>query len=252
MMFASKHRFFEISVDLKNMPGTLGAVADALTKNGFNILSCDLFNDYHVEVGTCCIIAEAISNKVTLDGTKSLLASIPAVKNLVVTESANGLIVDSRFPLKFTSGDRAMILRSDVMRSMVESIISKFGSGGEVIVFELGRAAGQKDGEDLVASMGREEAIDNLNHLSRIYSALGWGQSTLKSKESDRSSFTVQIRNSFEVTTNEKSTEPTCIFIRGHIFGFFASILGTSYQVKETSCQSQGDESCEFVAKRSA
>jgi predicted hydrocarbon binding protein len=250
MMFGNNRRFFEICIGLKNVPGALGAVSDALAKSRLNVLSCDLFNDRD-KLGTCCFFVEPLSDEISLEETKSMLETIPFVEGSMATESFGGLIVDSiRFPFKYTTGDRAMILRSEVMRHMTETIIQKFGSGGEVILYELGKAAGQKDGKDLVAIMGVDNVVKQMHQLSRLYSALGWGLSTLKSQEPNHTKYVVQIKDSFEVWPGRAETNHSCTFIRGHISGFLTEIFGSEYRTIEMTCQSRGDSCCEFAASR--
>jgi predicted hydrocarbon binding protein len=253
LLFSNERRFFEICMALQNVTGSLSTVVDTLTRAGFNILSCELTNGVHGSLGTLTVFMEVPSEQVTVEGTKASLTSLSVVKDVSIAESTNGLIIDSlRFPFEFASGERALIIRREAMLQMTATMMAKFGSGGEVILFELGKAAGKKDGRDLDELMGRENVVANLPQISKLYSALGWGRSSMKSQEPDPSHFVIRITDCFESNRELKSERPTCSFVRGHMAGFVSEIFRREFVAREVACESKGDDFCEFVITGSA
>jgi predicted hydrocarbon binding protein len=136
---------------------------------------------------------------------------------------------------------------------MLSAIREEFGSGGNVILYEEGRAYGNDVGVNYSNTLGLEFTRSNLPEVLSLYQALGWFKLESVRQNKPEKSLTIRASACFECD-GSKSDGPYSHFVRGHLGGAMTAILGEEMTCEETKCLAAGGQVCEFLispAKRS-
>lgn len=248
-MYIPKKSYFLLNLELRNRLGDVAAVSNILAQNSIEVLTGSFTRGAGGRPGIWQIFVQPLNPGVTLDEVKRLMLSCPDVVGCQIKESRDGLLVDSvTFPIKISSGQRAMIIRNDVWNSMLQRTREKFGSGGDVIVYEQGNMAGRMTGKELLAALGKNFLLQQLDQVISMYQALGWGMARIMSYSQSPFSLAIRMWDSAECM-GQKSDKPTGHFIRGHIVGNVEEMYGIEVKCAETSCLARGNPYCEFIVE---
>jgi predicted hydrocarbon binding protein len=149
-------------------------------------------------------------------------------------DEKEGIIVNKRL------GNRAFVLGLEPWTSLVQELFDKFGSGAEVILFDVGRSYGLSASEQEKKTDTNRELAPNF--LARQATTAGWGKIMI-SRDSDKS-LTVKVQRCVFCAgiKNSKERNIPCFFLRGVISGF-AEVLYGPNKVEEHHC---GPDFCEF------
>lgn len=244
-VFDPSTKFFNLVVELKNVPGALRSVLDILQDLKINVLGSFSSVDPKGNTGTWSAFVESPGH--TVSGLKKKILSSPYVRDMVVTESTGGFLVDSiHFPLTFNTGDRAVLMRSEYLRGMLSVIRKELGSGGNVILHEEGRAYGKGVGANYGNWLGLKFVRSHLPKVLNLYQALGWFKLEGARQNKREGSWTIRVSGCFECE-GSKSNGPYSHFVRGHLSGTMTAIFGREMICEETKCVAAGDPVCEFL-----
>jgi predicted hydrocarbon binding protein len=246
-MYIPKKNYFLINLELRNRLGDLAAVTKILADSSIEILTCSFTRGGGGRPGTWQVFVQPVGGSMSAEDLKRLLISCPDVVGCQIKESRDGLLVDSvTFPIKISSGQRAIIIRNDVWNSMLQRTREKFGSGGDVIIYEQGNMAGRMTGKELLGALGRGFLTQQLDQVVAMYQALGWGKARILTFNQSPLSLAIRMWESAECM-GQKSDKPTGHFIRGHIVGVVEEIFGMECKCVETSCLARNGQFCEFL-----
>ena len=167
-------------MDLRNRLGDFAAVSNLLAEAKIEILSSTFVRGMGGKPGTWQVFVQPLNPDTTVEETKRLLLSCPDVINCHVKESRDGLLVDSlTFPIKISSGQRAMIMRNDVWNSMLQKTREKFSSGRGRHHLRAGYMAGRTAGKELKMALGKDKVVEQMDQIIATYQALGWGKAKI-------------------------------------------------------------------------
>jgi len=237
-------RFFFITVSEQNVPGALGALANILGVRGINLLEGWFGGSSEEAQGPVSFFAESTDPKLDKDWITEYLKASVYVSDIEVRESRNGFIADSNFPLTWASGDRAIMLRVSMTKTIFDVVRAVPGIGEEVL-YRMGFESGKSTWQDLFARLKpatKEGFADNLG----IYTAVGWGRPELVELDPAAHRARIAFADGFEcqgVTTGK----PYSHFTRGHLGGAFSAYFKTDVKCVEARCLSAGYRYCEFV-----
>lgn len=243
-------RFVHVLVELRNERGALADVAAKVSRLGLDILNGLTSAEPGQPAGIWSFFAECVDKDLQASEIQKELGRSKHVISVRVGESDGGLLTDSfHFPLRFTPGRTAVGFNPTSIASMFRRVVSTFGSGGQVIVYEEGRAVGKEGGKFLLSAIGRATILSKISRVGDLLSGWGWG--VVESIEVDKGISNVQVRvtHCFE-SSGAESAVPTCHFMRGMLEGLFETVAGNPMGSTETICASQGQESCEFTIFR--
>lgn len=243
-LFDPTRRYFHIVIELENVPGALHNVLEVMRGLNLNVLGSFSSVDSAAQVGVWSGFVEDSDHGAP--ELKRKLGASPYVHDAMVVESSKGFLVDGvHFPLAFNTGTRAVMMTAKYVAKMMETIRKEFGSGGNVIIYEEGKAYGKDVGAEYLQRLGGDFVASNLADVLKLYQALGWFR--VEAVEADRSSGKVLLRTSenFECAGSE-SKVPLSHFVRGHIAGSLTTYMGKEMACEETSCIAAGDKYCEF------
>jgi predicted hydrocarbon binding protein len=244
----SNRKLVEFSIEAANTPGGIAEVASILSKHKVNILT-----GFHnaVEWGFFADVTEIESS---IDDIVKEISSLAIVSKVSLSEEVCArIIVDTLHPQLKWGPFRSIIMRADVMSSILNRIKAIFGPGGKAgkaIVFGMGEAAGRTGFQGVAGQLGAEALRSHMKDVITLYAAQGWGDFKLASLDLDRITASVQVFNSFECAHLEGAGSPssdfTCDFVRGHLTGLFSEMFGKRVDVTETLCVCRGHSKCQF------
>ena len=239
------------SIVFKDAPGSLATAAAALAKAGINIVASEQARMEGAKTASWGFFAES-DLPIDVDKTIALVRATGAVVSVRLSEGADGIVVDQgHYPLKYSSGHQAMAFRRENVVDMFERMKKVFGTGANVILYELGVASGESDARALEASVGKDLTMALLVDLGFLYAAEGWGLPDVQELSLDPFKATTRFHDCFECA-HQKSSSPNSQYLRGHLVGLAGTLLGKKFTCEETKCLFMGDEYCEFVMKEVA
>lgn len=241
-------------VELRDVPGALADLSLLLGKSKINILGGFICaaktqgeKDDNVSYRQMGLFVETEDREMTASNLESMVKSCPFTYRVKVKGSNDGLIVDSlSFPLRLSQGQRAILMRKDVIAASMREVRQVFSSGGDVILYKQGYAAGKSDAEELIRIFGQDNLLEKLEELVNLYSSLGWGRARIVGVDFESLSAKIRVDQSFECLS-QRSSKPFSQFLRGHLAGLTSGVLSTEMKCEETSCVSLGNSYCEFV-----
>jgi len=154
-------------------------------------------------------------------------------------------VVDTiSFPVNW-QGRRVVILSQHAMARMLEGIRSVLGSGGDVILYELGADYGRDIAEYFMGILGKDDLVRIYEYGLNVLAATGWGIPELAGSKSDFPNMTIRLSSCFECD-GRSSKQDVCSFMRGFLSGVFGTIAGHTVHCEEPRCLAKGDSSCQF------
>jgi len=152
-------------------------------------------------------------------------------------------------PFLLVRRKKAIIMRNitfSELQKRLEEIFSS--SGAAVMLYEAGRACGERSAERLASQLGvRNEAL--LSAIIKVKRAEGWGAIEFKDTLLGEINQVI-VKHSFEAMEYGRSQVPVCHFLRGYLVGVLSIALNLKASLTEIKCLSMGDEYCEFQSKR--
>lgn len=241
--YYSEHKkLFHVVLRIRDVPGALAGVLTLLTTE-VNLLGSTSYSIEEDSAMFSCF-AEALRKSETPEEIQNLLAMSPWVLESKVSESKNGLLVDSfHTGVQVSNGEPYIMFPTAGMADIFEKLVKTFGSGGETILYELGRNFGY-DRFELYRPILGPEPRTRVDEFAHVFEALGYGASTI-TMDLD-GSIRMVVDDCFECVTPSEVGR-SCAFRRGLAAGSFGALLGQEVECKETKCRSKGAKFCEFA-----
>jgi predicted hydrocarbon binding protein len=237
-------KHFLISLHLENKPGALGNLANMLAIRDINILEGFFGGMFYGPNATVSFFVESTNKRMDAKWLLDFLKSSVYVSDVEVKESVDGLLTDSlNFPLTWNNGDRAILMRVEGVRAMLESIKST-DSSGEASVYSQGFSYGKAAWDNLFSTY-RPTTREGLAEYLGIYSATGWGRPELTELDLGKRRAKLKFMDNFECE-GVSTGAPASSFVRGHLSGAFSAYFGGYVRAVEKKCVSKGDSWCEF------
>jgi predicted hydrocarbon binding protein len=244
-LFDPTRKYFHIVIELENVPGALHNVLDVTRGLELNILGSFSSVDSAAKVGVWSGFVE--DNNHDAVELRRKLGGSPYVHDAIVVESNKGFLVDGvHFPLAFNTGTRAVLMTARYVARMLETIRKQFGSGGNVIIYEEGRAYGKDVGAEYFQRLGADFVTSNLGEVLKLYQALGWFRLEAVEVEHKTGKIVVRTAENFECAGSQ-SRVPLSHFVRGHIAGTISTYMEKEMACEETNCVAMGEKYCVFA-----
>jgi hypothetical protein len=241
-----KKRYFLVSLHLENKPGSLGNLSNLLGIRGINILEGFFGGISYGPQGTVSFFVESTNERMDEGWLTDFLKSSVGVSGIEVKKASEGFLGDSlNFPLTWNSGDRAVLMRADDLRAMLNAVKTADPERGGAFVYLQGFNHGQATWQRLFG-MHAPKTREGLAEMLSIYAATGWGRADLTDLNPGKASARVKVEESFECASSSGGKRQSN-FIRGHLAGAFSVYFGREVKAVETRCVSSGDKQCEFI-----
>ena len=243
--FDPKKKHFLVSLHLENKPGALGNLANLLAIRGINILEGFFGGMSYGPKATVSFFLESTNQQVDEGWVKDFLASSVYVSDVEVKTSVEGFLTDSlNFPITWNNGDRAVLMRVEGLRVMLDSVKASEPGVGEEAIYLQGFSYGRAAWGNLMA-VHTPKTREGLAEMLKIYVATGWGKIELLEVDPARNLARIRMDEAFE-SVGLNTGKPECYFIAGHLAGALSGYFKTEVKAVETKCRSQGDTHCEF------
>lgn len=241
-----KKKYFLVSLRLENKPGALGNLANLLGIRGINILEGFFGGISYGTQGNAGFFVESTNQRIDEGWLKDFLQSSVYVSDVEVKAGVEGFLTDSlNFPLTWNTGERAVLMRTEGMRGMLDAVMASDPTNGEQIIYNQGFNYGKSSWQYLL-SVFRPKTKEGLAELLGIYAAAGWARPELVDLDIPRKKARVRMRDGFECA-DISTGKPESHFIRGHLAGTLSAFFGFDVKAEETKCMSAGEDLCEFV-----
>jgi predicted hydrocarbon binding protein len=240
-------KLYEVCVLLKDKPGALAKAAQALADVGVNIKAESSFYVPNYE-GACFWTAFLDVSKTTLniDALKENLLGLDVIEDARIEEPNPAPFEVMHFPT-LHANTRAVIMPIGsywALMSRLEKILTPSG------MTALHYDAGKNVGEHMAMQLKRIYRLDTeelIKAFGQAEKAIGWGVMEFQHIDFKQCSGTVVVRDGFEAEAWGKKNYMVCDVTRGVIAGFMSVVFGKPVEVKETKCQANGSDYCEFV-----
>jgi len=237
-------KLVEFSVELANTPGDLAKVAMVLSDHNVNVLT-----GFH-DAKRWSFFADVTDIESSVDEIVKEISSLsPVSKVSLGKEVSEGIIVDTLHKQMAWGPFRTIIVRADVMSSILERVKGIFGAegaAGKAIVHGMGEAAGRAAFKGIANTISAETMKAQFENLIQMYTAQGWGDFKLASLDLNRITASVTVVSGFECA-HEAASSTTCDFVRGHLTGIFSEAFGKRMCATETLCAARGNAKCHFA-----
>ena len=240
--YARGKKLFHIVVHMSDEPGSMTSVMDELGKT-VNMIGT---SSYTLGDGTAMLssFAESLSPEETVGGLKKSLTGLKAVLDADVRAGEDGLLVDTFHTGISVGGEDYLLLRREGLAGVFDHIVKIFGTGGEVLLYEEGKALGRDNAQKSMEQLGEERVVASARYLGRALTAQGWGKVD-SDAEPKPEGVDVAVEDCFECSGGTK-VRKGCDFMRGFLEGGVQVTRGVEGRVEETSCILRGDARCVF------
>jgi len=245
-LYSPGRRIVEFNIKKKNIPRALAKIANAMEKMNIDILSGFLTVIPDEVYSIWCFFADITDVNLKIEEVVEEIKKIDVVSEVYFTEPQfDGLIIDDiHFPLQVLN-ERSITFRVDSIVSMFNRIYQIFGSGGKVIIFEMGVEAGENKAKKIYERYGMKglKAFE-LILAERI--AKGWGLPEINKFDLEKKECIVQVKELFECSSSVIKEESGSQFFRGYLTGILSQIFEKKVLAEETECMAKGDPRCTF------
>ena len=243
--FDPTRKYFLVSLHLENKPGALGNLANLLGVRGVNILEGFFGGVESGPVGKMSFFLESTNPRMNEDWLKDFLSTLVYVSDVQVRTGHEGWLSDTfNFPITWNSGDRAVLMRVEALRGMLDAVESTPPGMGKDAVHAQGIGYGRKAWEGLLLRH-RPNTKEGLAEMLHLFNATGWAKLVLLDFNPDHHRAKVRMTEGFECT-GLSTGEVEGYFIGGVLAGALSAYFGTDVDAHETRCLSRGDPCCEF------
>lgn len=244
-LYDPSKKYFQIVIELENVPGALHNVLDVMLELRLNVLGSFSSVESAARVGVWSGFVE--DNDHSAGELKRKLSSSAYVHDVMVVESSRGFLVDGiHFPLAFNTGTRAVMMTAKALAKMLGAVRTRYGSGGNFILYEEGRSYGKDIAGEYLVKLGADFVVSNIAEVLKLYQALGWFRVEGVKADVKGGNVTIRALDSFECVGGEARV-PLSQFVRGHLEGALTTWLGREMECEEKHCIATGEKYCEFV-----
>lgn len=143
MEFKPEGKLAHFIIEMKKIPNPIRECSDAMEEEGVQILSGFHMISPKEELHFWSLFIDFTNAKIKPPELAEKLKKLDAVEHVKFMESFKGLLIDMfHFPLRW-GGERAMVMRTEVMASMMAKMLETYGTGGATILFQIGSTLGQ-------------------------------------------------------------------------------------------------------------
>jgi predicted hydrocarbon binding protein len=242
-IFLPGKRLLQVVVNMKDIPRAYSSVLELIGS------SVNLIETVTYSTGDRAIFsgfAEALIPGEGPEELKKLILKSPMVIDCVVTESTNGVLVDTFHKgLETSSGEPLVMFKRHGLLRMFDQIARLSGPEAEKTLFDDGVAVGESDGSELLQTWKPGFMAEGFMTLVALFSAFGWGNATAPNRTDPRR-VTIRMDDCFECSSLHKENR-SCAFVRGFMVGSARALLGREVSCEEPLCRFKGDDYCEFV-----
>jgi len=151
------------------------------------------------------------------------------------------------FPTFNLGAYKVLILGVEEFSSAFEKIKEAYGTGGEALLYHIGKMLGEMAGERY---RGKRITGKFVMEDCLAFQAFGWGIVDVEHVDVKAQVVSLKVYNLFEsITVKGKKRKPNCHFVRGYLNGVYSRYFNREVEVLETMCIAKGDPYCRFIIR---
>ena len=248
-VYSPNSQLVEFSICLKNVPGALAEVSSLLASLGVNIYSGFLNFYPGEEKGRWAFIAELKGVGISAEDLANRIKGLTNVLEVdFMRANFDSLVVDvMHFPL-LVMGLRSFIFKIDTWGNVTAHLLQRFGTGGAVILYEMGLKAGEARAKEVVAEGFSGSLAFDVILAERV--GLGWGVPKLIEFDEKNVEGSLSVQDLFECLPFKGAVkESRSHLFRGYLVGVIQQLFNKKVKVEEVECIAKGDQACLFRFK---
>jgi len=238
-------RLAQVVIRMKDVVGAVASINTLMASLNVDIRQSITYSVPNESSAIYNAFVEFKDPKVSLNQLVERLGQSIFVLDVKAFEGREGAIIDTiSFPVNW-QGREVVVLAQHAMARMFEDISSVLGSGGDVVLYELGTDYGKDLAEYFVSMLGRDYLVRNFDYGLNILAATGWAIPELAGSKSDFPDITIRLSSCLECH-GRSSKQAVCSFMKGVLSGVFGTVAGHTVHCEETQCLAKGDSCCQF------
>jgi hypothetical protein len=246
--FDKDGKLYQFVVLLDNSAGALAKAASVLERNNLATLSGFHYADLKNNWEEWSFFVDFSKTSVTPEQLSAELSSDTVVKKVQFRQSEfpDLAMDDAHFPIIIGEDARAAVFKATTMRIAIQKLWDVFGTGAATILWEIGRAAGELEAQEMKEKL-RLNQIEAVKYILEEKRANGWFVGELADIKTSPTRLVLTVENSFECEhKGSKQGEPRSFFLKGYLGSYISSVFEKQLKIKETRCKAKGDNFCEF------
>lgn len=247
-------RLYGFRVEGFSKPGIIAVIASLIADKG---LAITYFSTTRAtrrgEWGGCIFFIDFTGSDIEPEDLAEELRSLEFVERVEVIKSRfEGFIVDEvSFPIML-GPHRAIILSEPALRGFLIDFREHLGSGGEAMLYHIGRAVGAERARhvnELAERIGVSKLEDKITIGALIFKSLGYGIPEILEFSEHPPYLRVRVYHCIECELGGEAAHPFSHYVRGIISGYTSELFKQDLLAMETKCLALGDPYCEFELK---
>mgnify|MGYP003876395261 FL=1 len=247
-------RLYGFRVEGFSKPGIIAAIASLIADKGLDITYFSTTGTVRRgEWGGGIFFIDFTGSDVGPEDLAEELRSLEFVERVeVIKPRFDGFIVDEvSFPIML-GPHRAIILSEPALRGFLIDFREHLGSGGEAMLYHIGRAVGAERARyvnELAERIGVSKLEDKIIIGALLFKSLGYGIPEILEFREHPPYLRVRVYHCIECELGGEADHPFSHYIRGILAGYASEILKQDLLAVETRCLALGDPYCEFELK---
>lgn len=252
-MFYKGRRLYGFVAEGISKPGVIARMAEVIAERGMDITYWNTSTVRMGERGMDVFFVDFTDSGVDPEELAEELRGLDFVDRVeVIKPVVEGFIADDHtFPVML--GDqRAVILSEAALRGFLLDFRRSLGSGGEAMLYYLGRGVGwecAKSVSEEAERIGAGGLEERLRMGMKIFKSLGFGSIEILELGEEPPYLRVRVQSSIECELGKGAEKPFSHYVRGMLDGYSSQLFGREMLGEETRCLACGDPHCEFVIR---
>lgn len=219
---------YEVLVTGVDSVGVLNKLTGVLSESQVNFISTHGQVDEAGKTFINVFFCEMGRAKASPDELRKRLTALPFVREVRIASIKGVLHERFMFPNSMLSAGRALIVGSSAFKEMEDRLVEMFGSAGQVMTFEQGRAYASSTLRDLEKYRERVKAEWDIENIQGLIREQGWGVVTIRERNR---TYEVTVESPPANGDGEASATPDR-FLVGMIVGLLERHSGVTLQAE--------------------
>ena len=155
------------------------------------------------------------------------------------------------FPI-LTLGERSVVMRESFYSGFMNGLREQMSEpAARAFLHLIGLNVGKSIASSLKRILEKKELLEKLKIITFIGRAQGFFD--VRKVEKAGETIVIELKDNWEATVLEekfRNKGPQCFWTKGALKGILMELTGENWDVEEKKCAADGDEACEFHAKK--
>ena len=238
---------YEVVVLGDDSVGVLNKITAVLSQNNVNFVSSHGQMDEAQKTFVNAFFCEMAKAKVTPEALQEKLEALPFVKGVNMTPMKGLMHEKFMFPMATVFAGRVLVVGATAFSQVEARLVEIFGSAGEVMAYEQGRAYSVATLDDMEEYRKRVGATWDLGNIADWVRAQGWAVASISESPEG---YDVKL-TSIPAPAGERGNSGLSRFLTGMIVGMLERVAGQRLAADPTVYDPAAD-ACSFKVRKQA